>query len=428
MKIAVIGTGYVGLVTGTIFSDYGNDVYCLDVDEKKVHTLSLGEVPFYEPGLSEIVKRNVDKKRLTFTTKYADVIPQCNTIFVCVGTPSAKNGEADLTYLHAAVLELSKHLSQHTVIILKSTVPIGVEKSLTQLIKKTATNTFEFASCPEFLKEGSAVDDARNPDRIVIGITTDKARIILEELFEPFDAPRVITDLTSAQMIKYAANSFLATKISYANAIANVCERLGADASTVLEGIGLDPRIGKNFLNPGVGYGGSCFPKDVSSFKIIAREAGYKMGILEEVEKINKQQIDNYIEKVRKQLKTLKGKNLAILGLAFKPNTDDIREAPAIKIIKRLLDEGAIIKAYDPIAANTAKQVLGDSVIYTKDPYEAADGSHALLIVTEWNEFKELNLNKIKTLLKKPIIIDGRNIYDPKKVKDLGFTYQGIGR
>lgn len=427
MNIAIIGTGYVGLVTGAVFADLGHNVNCVDIDAEKISSLQSGVLPFFEPGLSELVLYNVEQNRLHFTTSYADAIPQAKIVFICVGTPPGKNGEADLSYLFASVSETAKHLKGYTLITIKSTVPIGVEENLQEIIKKTTKAKFEFASCPEFLREGSAVQDTKNPDRLVIGTKSKKAADLLLDLYKHFNGQRLVCDLTSAQMIKYVSNTLLATKISFANAIANLCEKLGADVEVVLEGAGLDKRIGRTFLNPGVGYGGSCFPKDTQAFINIASNAGYQFELLEAVEKINHQQIDYFIDKLKNLLTGKPGK-VAVLGLSFKPNTDDIREAPAIKIIHKLLADGYKITAYDPIANSNAQKIFGDKVTFADDPYSAVEGTQAMLIVTDWNEFKELDLIQVKKLMKKPIILDGRNIYEPKKVKQLGFIYSGIGR
>lgn len=428
MIISIIGTGYVGLVTGASFADYGHKVYCVDIDEAKINTLKQGQIPFFEPGLEELVKRNFNKKRLIFTTSYAQAIPSSKVVFICVGTPPAKTGEADLSSLFSSAQEVAKYLKGYTLIAIKSTVPIGVEKDLQEIIGKASHSKFEFASCPEFLKEGSAIEDFRSPDRIVIGTQSKKAADILLDLYQHFNGQRLICDLRSAQMIKYASNTFLATKITFANAIANIAERLGADAEVVLEGLGLDKRIGKAFLRPSIGFGGSCFPKDTSAFIDIAKKSGYKFELLEAVERLNNLQTDLFIKKIITLIGVPKDKIIAALGLSFKANTDDIRESPALKVIQKLLAMGAKIKVYDPSAMPNTKKVLNGKISYEKGSYEAVTGAEALLILTEWNEFKELDLAKIHKLMAKPIIVDGRNIYDPKKVKQLGFTYQGIGR
>ncbi len=428
MTITIIGTGYVGLVTGAVFADFGHKVYCVDIDPKKIDSLKKGNVPFFEPGLEELVRRNLVQKRLIFTTSYETSVPKSKVVFICVGTPPKTNGEADLTYLFDAVKETAKHLKGYTLITIKSTVPIGVEEKLEETIKGTAKNKFEFASCPEFLKEGSAVEDAKNPDRIVIGTKSKKAADLLLDLYKHLNGQRVVCDLRSAQTIKYVANTFLATKISFANAVADICEKLGADAEIVLSGAGYDKRIGRNFLYPGVGYGGSCFPKDVSAFIHIADNVGYNFQLLKSVEDINHNQVNVFFQKVTKHLKKLDGKTVTVLGLSFKPNTDDIREAPSVKVISKLLEQGAIIQAYDPAAANHIRNMFKDGVKIYENPYDALEGSEAMLIITEWNEFKELDLTKVKHTMSKPIIIDGRNIYNPETVRSLGFVYEGIGR
>lgn len=428
MTISIVGTGYVGLVTGAIFADLGHKVYCIDIDESKIHKLQNGEIPFYEPGLKELVETNFKQKRLIFTTNYSTAVPKSKVVFICVGTPSGENGEADLSYLFAAVSETAKYLDGYTLITIKSTVPIGVEEILDDLIEKNSKAQFELAFCPEFLKEGSAVNDARNPDRIVIGTKTKKSADILLDLFKHFNSQRIICDLRSAQMIKYAANAFLATKISYANMLANLCEKLAADVEVVIKGLGLDQRIGQAFLRPGVGFGGSCFPKDLSAFINIAEKQNCDFSLLSDVKKINQQQIDFFIEKITKTIHGLENKHLAVLGLAFKPNTDDIREAPALKIIQQLLKAKAKIRAYDPVAMPNTKKIFAKKIIFCKDPYDAVEEADALLVITEWNEFKELDLIKVKKLMANPVIIDGRNIYEPSKVRSLGFIYQSIGR
>lgn len=427
MSIAIVGTGYVGLVTGAVFADFGNQVCCIDIDENKILQLQNASIPFYEPGLEELVKRNYNQGRLTFTTDYKDAIYDSKIIFICVGTPPGKNGEADLSFVYRAVEGAAKYIGPSTLIVLKSTVPIGIEEDLQRIVKAQTKHKYEFASCPEFLREGSAIDDFKNPDRIIIGTQSKKAAQTMLDIFKPFNGQRVVCGLRSAQMIKYASNTLLATKISFANFIAQLCERTGANAETVLEGVGLDKRIGRKFLYPGVGFGGSCFPKDLLALIDIAKKNQVDPGLLTEVEKINNHQIQIFVDKVTKAVGKQK-KTLGVLGLAFKPNTDDIREAPALKIINKLTKMGAKIRAYDPVAIERAKIALDNKVIYCANPYEAAKGSDALLIMTEWNEFKELDLGKIKKNLNKPIIVDGRNIYDPKKMKKMGFTYISVGR
>ena len=434
MTITIIGAGYVGLVTAAVFSNLGNKVFCVDIDKKRVENLKIGKIPFYEPNLAEYVKRNINSKRLFFTTSYSDTVPNSQTVFVCVGTPPKNNGEADLSYLFSAVEEVAKNLSGYTLITIKSTIPIGYEDDLEKTVKRFAKAKFEFASSPEFLREGTAIEDTLHPDRIVIGAASKKAQKILLELHAPISGERIICDTRSAQLIKYASNALLATKVSFANAIANLCEKTGADVDKVLKGVGADKRLGRHFLYPGVGYGGSCLPKDVLAFIHISEIFGYDFGLLRKVNDINEGQITLFINKVRyalkreeKNAKNLAGIKLAILGLAFKPNTDDMRDAPSIKIIERLQSLNAQITVYDPQAMENAKKILVN-VIYAKSVYDAVGNKNAMLIITECSEFYQIDLLKIKKLLKEPIIIDGRNMFDMEKVKELGFKYFGIGR
>lgn len=428
MIISIVGTGYVGLVTGAVLADFGNTVFCIDVDAKKIEGLKQSHIPFYEPELADIVHRNQKQGRLHFTTDYNQAIPSSEIVFICVGTPSLEDGSVDQAYVKAAVTEIAKTASNPLLIVIKSTSPIGIEQELKKIMDQHTEVKYEFASCPEFLKEGTAVYDTTHPDRIVIGTETKEAADKLAELYQPFGGERIICDIHSAQMVKYAANSFLALKISYANVISQLAEKVDADARIVLKGIGMDTRIGAKFLNPGIGYGGSCFPKDVAAFIDRAKQLGYDFELLKAIQHINQQQMDGYVEKVEDMVGDLNGKTLAALGLAFKPDTDDVREAPALKIIQILLEKGAKIQAYDPMATENAKKVLGDKVTYTEDVYQALDGADALLLMTEWSEFKELDFAKVKKLMKQPIIVDGRNIYDPAKMKEQGFTYQGIGK
>lgn len=430
--LTIIGAGYVGLVTAAVFSELGNKVYCVDVVPEKIEGLKKGIVPFFEPSLAEFIQRNIKAKRLFFTTSYKESVPKSQIVFICVGTPPKETGEADLTYLFAAVEETAKNLNNtYTLITIKSTIPIGFEQQLEATVKKHASSKFEFASCPEFLREGTAIEDTMHPDRIIIGSTSQKAQKILLELHAPIPGERIITGIRSAQLTKYAANSMLAMKVSYANAIATLCERMGADVEKVLQGVGADKRIGRSFLYPGIGYGGSCLPKDVLAFIAIGRHFDYNFELLHAVDTINNDQIENFISKVKKTLGTkdgsLKGKKLAILGLAFKPNTDDMRDAPSIKIANHLTDLEADVVAYDPQAIENAKRVI-KNIKFAKDIYSAIAGADAMLIVTEWPEFREMDLKKAKKLLKEPIIIDGRNIFNPKLVKKEGFTYIGVGR
>lgn len=429
MVITFIGHGYVGLVTAAVFSDLGNTVYVVGHTEKKVEDLKKGILPIYEPGLEELVKKNIDAGRLFFTLDYKLAIPNSDVVFIAVGTPPTHTGDADLSTVLNVAEKIGQNLSGYTVVATKSTVPTGTNKKvqaiLSEVIPKGAS--FDYASIPEFLREGSAIQDTLHPDRTVIGTESEKARNVLVELHKPIGSQLVLTNFETAELIKYAANSFLATKISFANAIAKIAELSGADGLKVLEGIGLDKRIGSHFLSPGPGYGGSCFPKDVKALITIAKDYDYSFALLEDVEKINSQARRDIVRKIRKALGELRGKKVGILGLAFKPDTDDMRDAPSIDIISLLEKDGVKVKAYDPEAAENARKIM-EKVKYCKGAYEVAKGVDALVILTEWNEFKELDLEKIKSSMNSPIIIDARNIYDPETMKSLGFNYQGVGR
>lgn len=427
MKICVIGTGYVGLVTGVCMADLGNDVTCVDIDVKKIANLKKNILPIYEPGLEELVKRN--KARITFTTDLKIGVKKSDIIFIAVGTPPKENGEADLSYVKSAAKTIGKNINGYKIIVDKSTVPVGMGDLVESIIEDNSKNKhkFDVVSSPEFLKEGSAIYDFMNPDRVVIGAKNRQAAETVAQIFKPLNTKVVITDLRSAEMIKYASNSFLATKISFINEIANICEKVGADVETVASGMGLDRRIGRLFLNAGAGFGGSCFPKDVSALVNIARKEDYEPLILNSVVEVNRLQKKHLLNKIKRMLGTIEGRQIGILGIAFKPNTDDIREAVAIEIMSALLEKGCRIKAFDPVAMPNAKKEL-KGVNYVKDAYAAASGVECLVVMTEWNEFKELDLKKIKSLMKKHIIVDGRNIYDPAKMKKLGFEYTGIGR
>ena len=433
MTITVIGAGYVGLVSAAVFSDLGNRVYCVDINKARIEDLKKAKVPFFEPSLSEYIERNVGVRRLFFTTSYNDSVPKSQVVLICVGTPPKNNGEADLSYLFTAVEEAAKHFSGYTLIVIKSTVPVGFEDDLERTVKKYAKSKFEFAACPEFLREGTAIEDTLHPDRIVIGASSKKAQKILLALHAPVSGERILCDVRSAQLIKYASNALLATKVSFANAIAAICEKTGADVEKVLEGVGADRRIGKSFLYPGVGYGGSCLPKDVIAFIAIARSFDYDFHLLRSVDAINEGQIALFINKVRFALdanedkgKNLSGKKLAVLGLAFKPNTDDMRDAPSVKIINSLVVLGAQITAFDPQAMENAKKVL-PKINYAKDEYSAVSGKDAILLITEWPQFAELDLKKIKKIVKRPVIVDGRNMFNAQKVRQAGFSYFKIG-
>ncbi len=429
MTLTFIGHGYVGLVTAAVFADLGNKVWVIGHTKEKIENLKRGVLPIFEPGLEELVKKNVKAKRLLFTLDYSPSISESQVVFIAVGTPPAKTGDADLSAVYDVAQKIGKNIANYTVIATKSTVPVGTYKRIRQIIEevKNKDAQFDVASVPEFLREGSAISDTLHPDRIVIGAESNKTRDLLVELHKPVQSPFILTNLATAELIKYASNSFLATKISYANSIAKLAELSGADGLTVLKGIGMDGRIGKQFLSPGAGYGGSCFPKDVRALISIAKDYDYSFSLLEEVEKINDRARRDIVQKARKLLTDVRGKTIAIFGLAFKPNTDDMRDAPSIDIIELLQKDGAKIKVYDPQAEKNAREVL-KNVIFCKDPYEAAKDADLVIIVTEWNEFKEMNLNKLKEIMKNPVVIDSRNIYDPAKMKKIGFEYLGVGR
>ncbi len=438
MKLAVVGTGYVGLVTGTCFAETGNEVICVDIDSKKVERMQNGEVPIYEPGLEVLFERNIKDGRLTFTTDLHDAVRKSDILFLSLPTPQDEDGSADLKYVLGVADDLGKLFKSEPdlgfkIIIDKSTVPVGTSDKVRSAIKMHAPDyDFDVASNPEFLREGVAVEDFMKPERVVVGTNNEKTKEILEQLYEPFvrsGNPVYFMDERSAEMTKYAANSYLATKISFMNEIANLCEITGADVDNVRKGIGSDSRIGKRFLFPGIGYGGSCFPKDVIALVNTANEHKYDFKILKSVMDVNKNQIHTFYEKILKHYKgNINGKHFGVWGLAFKPNTDDVREAPAIALIELLLNAGANVTAYDPEAIETTKAVVGDKIIYTDNAYKAIENSDALLILTEWNEFRTPDYKKINELLKNPVIFDGRNLYDLDKMKELQFTYYSIGR
>ncbi len=430
MTITFVGHGYVGLVTASIFADLGNTVWVVGHTKEKIDNLQKGILPIYEPGLEEIVKRNVKAKRLLFTLDYKESIPVSDAVFIAVGTPPKSTGEADLSVVFEVAKKIGKNLEGYTVVVTKSTVPVGTNKATKAIInaEKPIGATFDVASIPEFLREGQAISDTLHPDRIVIGTDSKQAEKLLIDLHKSIDGSYVLTNIETAEMIKYAANSFLATKISYANAIAGLSELTGADGSKVLEAVGLDKRVGGQFLFAGAGYGGSCFPKDVKAMIAIAKKAGYNFSLLKDVEEINKQAISGIVSKAISLLgKKVKGKTVGILGLSFKPNTDDMRDAPSIVVIEGLLKENAKIKVYDPIAMNNAKRIL-KNVDFCSDPYSLAKGCDILVVMTEWNEFMQLDLEKIKKFMKEPVLLDGRNIYDPQKLREIGFRYMGVGR
>lgn len=429
MTITFIGHGYVGLVSATVFADFGNTVYVIGHTAKKIENLKKGIIPIYEPGLAEMVKKNIAAGRLLFTLDYSPAISRSDIVFIAVGTPPQKTGDAELSTVFEVAKELGKNLKNYTVVATKSTVPVGTNKRIEKIISevKPKESTFDIASVPEFLREGTAINDTLHPDRVIIGTGSSKAKQILIDLHNPIDAPFVHTNLETAELIKYGANSFLATKISFANAIAKLSELVNADGPGVLDGIGLDKRIGREFLYPGAGYGGSCFPKDVKALISIASDYDYDFSLLDQVEEINKQAKRDIVRKARKILGEMRGKKIAVFGLSFKPNTDDMRDAPSIDIIELLKKEGARVIAYDPQAVGNARKIIKD-IEYGEDIYDTVEGADLLLIITDWNEFKEADLGKIKKLMKEPNIIDGRNIYDPIEAKKLGFSYIGVGR
>jgi UDPglucose 6-dehydrogenase len=432
MRIAVIGTGYVGLVVGACFAETGNEVVCVDKDAAKIRALNRGKIPIYEPGLEELVRRNRAEKRLTFSTQLAEPVRQSEVIFIAVGTPTGEDGSADLQHVLGAAREVARAMNGYKVIVDKSTVPAGTSEKVKDAIRRETTHAFSVVSNPEFLKQGAAVEDFLKPDRVVIGASDPRGAQIMTELYQPFTrtgAPIMVMDCASAELAKYAANAMLATRISFMNEIANVCEKFGADADHVRKAIASDKRIGPAFLFPGVGYGGSCFPKDVKAIIHFSAERKYRFRVLEAVEAVNQSQKMRLLEKLDKHFgKSLKGRTIAVWGLSFKPRTDDMREAPAIPLIEGLIKRGAKVRAFDPVARDVAKKIFGSRITYAKHAYDTLKGADALLVVTEWNEFREPDFAKMKKLMKQPIIFDGRNIYTPQQIRTLGFTYSSIGR
>ncbi len=429
MRIAVIGTGYVGLVTGACFAEIGNTVTCVDNVDWKIRELRKGKSPIYEPGLEEIIRRN-QGKRLFFTTDLATAVRESDFVFIAVGTPPKANGEADISNVKSVARGIALAMNGYKIVINKSTVPIGMGDIVADIILQHAPQgtSFDVVSNPEFLREGSAVSDLLKPDRVVIGATRKSAAQKVAEIYKPLNCPVVITDLKSAEMIKYASNAFLATKISFINEIANLCDQVGADVVDVVKGMTLDPRVGSQFFNAGVGFGGSCFPKDVSALVHIGKKNKYPFRILPGVLFVNQYQRCLFLEKVRKTVGPLKGRVLAVWGLSFKPDTDDLREAPAITIVNALAKAGAKVRVYDPIVDEAHSQGLFPKVKFSSTALEAAKGAEALLLLTEWNEFRKIDFLHLKRVMKRPILLDGRNIYDPSEVRDMGFIYQGMGR
>jgi UDPglucose 6-dehydrogenase len=432
MNICIVGVGYVGLVTGTCFAEFGNTVICVDEDEKKIKSLQKGVIPIYEPGLEEMVKKNHSAGRLLFTTDVADAVEKSLAVFIAVGTPSGSEGSANLEYVYQVAETIGKLMKGYKIIVTKSTVPVGTGKEIREIVKNNQQKEipFDVASNPEFLREGSAIEDFMRPNRVVIGTDSEQAVAIMKDLYSPLyliEAPVVITDVETAEMIKYASNAFLATKISFINEMANICELVGADIHQVAKGMGLDGRIGRKFLHPGPGYGGSCFPKDTRAIFKLAESLGYRFRIVESAMDVNDQQHKRMVDKIEGVLGDLKGKRLGILGLTFKPNTDDIRESPAIKIISSIIEKGASISAFDPAGMEASKQVFNE-IDYVQNMYDVAKDADALTIITEWNEFRYLDWDRVKTLLRSPIVFDFRNIYEPHKMKARGFDYYCVGR
>lgn len=433
MNIAIIGSGYVGLVTGVCLAHIGHHVVCVDVDKEKIARLKKAQIPIYEPGLDDLMKKYLKNKQLSFSTSVKEAAQKSTVIFIAVGTPSKKNGEADLTYVENVAREIALTMDSYKLIVEKSTVPAETGKRIERTVRLNLPRKskhpieFDVASNPEFLREGSAVYDFMHPDRVVIGVESKRAENLLREIYKPLKTTIVVTNINSAELIKHASNSFLATKISFINCIAQICDSLGADVLKVAEGMGFDKRIGRSFLDAGIGYGGSCFPKDVDAFIRLSEKSGYHFNLLKEVRHVNEEQKSKFLRLIEDKLWILKNKVIGVLGLSFKPNTDDMRNAPSLDIIRSLLKEGAKIKAYDPKGMENAKKILGN-IRYCKNPYELAKGCDGLLLLTDWAEFKDLNFKKIKQGMRQPIIFDGRNLYSHKNLGDLGFEYYGIGR
>ena len=429
MKLCIIGTGYVGLVSGTCFAEVGHQVICVDNNAEKVKMLQAGGIPIYEPGLEEMVKKNVAAGRLSFATSTTEAVQKSDVVFIAVPTPPQTDGSVDLSYIEKVARDIAAAITSYKIVVDKSTVPVKTGEKVAETIKRycPAKAEFDVVSNPEFLREGFAVGDLMKPDRIVIGTVTQRPVAAMREIYTPFNAPIIVTDINSAELIKHAANSFLALKISYINAIATVCEAAGANVQEVANGIGLDDRIGRRFLNAGIGFGGSCFPKDLSAFIKIAEQIGYDFKLLKEVQSINTDQMERFVKKITDTLWVLKEKKIGVLGLAFKQNTDDVRSSPAIDLCQRLLKEGATLRVHDPKAMEKAKGLL-PSVTYVDDMNEVAQGCDALVIATEWDEFKQLDLNLAKKRLTHPIMFDGRNLFDPAEMEKLGWIYKSVGR
>lgn len=436
MNIAIVGTGYVGLVSGACFAEMGIDVTCVDINPEKIKFLLNGEIPIYEPGLDDLVKRNVEAGRLHFTTDLTTCLDNVEVVFSAVGTPPDEDGSADLQYVLEVARTFGRNIKKYTILVTKSTVPVGTAKKVKAVIEEELTKRdeqidFEVASNPEFLKEGAAIKDFMSPDRVVVGVESDRAKKVMERLYRPFQMNNYrlyFMDIPSAEMTKYAANAMLATRISFMNDIANLCDLVGANVDMVRKGIGADTRIGSKFLYPGCGYGGSCFPKDVKALARTAREYGYTMGVIEAVEAVNERQKEIVVKKLQDKLGTLRGKTIALWGLAFKPETDDMREAPALVVIEKLLEAGASVKVYDPVAMDECRRRIGDRVVYCKDMYDVVIDADALAVLTEWKEFRIPSWSVIKRVMKQPVLVDGRNIYSKDEVIAEGFEYAAIGK
>lgn len=436
MNIAIVGTGYVGLVSGACFAEMGIDVTCVDINPEKIKCLLNGEIPIYEPGLDDLVKRNVEAGRLHFTTDLTTCLDNVEVVFSAVGTPPDEDGSADLQYVLEVARTFGRNIKKYTILVTKSTVPVGTAKKVKAVIEEELTKRdeqidFEVASNPEFLKEGAAIKDFMSPDRVVVGVESDRAKKVMERLYRPFQMNNYrlyFMDIPSAEMTKYAANAMLATRISFMNDIANLCDLVGANVDMVRKGIGADTRIGSKFLYPGCGYGGSCFPKDVKALARTAREYGYTMGVIEAVEAVNERQKEIVVKKLQDKLGTLRGKTIALWGLAFKPETDDMREAPSLVVIEKLLEAGASVKVYDPVAMDECRRRIGDRVVYCKDMYDVVIDADALAVLTEWKEFRIPSWSVIKRVMKQPVLVDGRNIYSKDEVIAEGFEYAAIGK
>jgi UDPglucose 6-dehydrogenase len=431
MKIAVIGTGYVGLVAGACLAENGNDVMCVDKDDAKIRLLRKGRMPIYEPGLEEIVERNTSERRLTFTTLLTKAVRQSSIIFIAVGTPQGEDGSADLQHVMAVARDVARAMNGYKVIVDKSTVPVGTAARVREVVRRETTHPFSVVSNPEFLKQGAAVEDFLKPDRVVIGAEDPRAATLMRELYAPFTrtgAPIMVMDCASAELSKYAANALLATKISFMNEVANVCEAVGANVDDVRKAVGSDRRIGSSFLFPGVGYGGSCFPKDVKAMLRFAADEGYDFEILKSVETVNQRQKSLLVRKMEAHFGNLKGRTIALWGLAFKPRTDDMREAPSLVMLEGLLGKGATLAAHDPVATHVARRHFGERVRYTETPYEALEGADGLFVLTEWNEFRRPDFERMKRTMRQAVVFDGRNIFDPERMRERGFVYFGIGR